>query len=381
MAAMRRSPLRSRPCHRNQQLSLSQALCRQLRTLLHSLTRSEASEEVATIGVRLGAQAVKSQEAFANWLRLEVPGEDWYFAVARTDDDQLLGYAMPGRQGLAPMHYAIQAFPYVEVHSLLVAWWLTTSWRVRQLVDASTALLETSQMIPAATCVRALVETAAAFWVDATKVARAWGEAKRHGGPERDSEANRRRSAMMTIINEVLMGSKFDDRSPDLLATWGKVKRGNVLGSVEKLSKAIDGSLQDDYQWLCNTVHPSLGNAIFFGALNERHDTGTHLLTHFFGHPSDVARSSGTRRDVDEAVFNALASSTLVLRTCMDAALHVVDDLGLTTRAGSMSAFQYWRNFPGRDRKVPCPCRSGRRPSRCFHEWGDDCPAIPSSFK
>lgn len=348
--------------------------------LLSFLDAVGATEDTGTLGVRLAARRIPSAEAFQHWLERETRGETWSYATTVDNEGTRMGYALPTPSSGPPTAERVLGFPFVEVHSLLVAWWLTTAWRSRQLVTASQALSEQSQIIAAASCVRALVETAAAFWVDARKVSEAWAEMKARGGPVRDPESNRRRAALLGIINEVLLGSKFDDRVPDLQTTWGRVKRSNVLGSVEKLSKATGGTLQHDYQWLCNTVHPSLGNALFFGAMHTRHDTGTHIVTHFSGRPTEMRTPQPVRRDVDVAVATAFATSAVVLRESLDAALHVVDDLGLTTRAGSMSVFDYWRAWPARDRKSPCPCRSGRRGSSCFHEWGDDAPEIPSTF-
>jgi hypothetical protein len=68
------------------------------------------------------------------------------------------GFAMPvarWRPEDAPV------FPFVEIHTVLVAWWLTTAWRTRQLARAASALADSKDAIAAAACVRPLVETAA----------------------------------------------------------------------------------------------------------------------------------------------------------------------------------------------------------------------------
>lgn len=61
-----------------------------------------------------------------------------------------------------------------------------------------------------------------------------------------------------------LFGAKFDDRVPDEKALWGRIERTNVMGQIDKLAKATGTDLQREYQWLCNTVHPSLGNMLGF---------------------------------------------------------------------------------------------------------------------
>lgn len=64
----------------------------------------------------------------------------------------------------------------------------------------------------------------------------------------------------------------------------------------------------------------------------------------------------------------------------MDAALRVVDDVGLTTGAAELADFDYWRAIKPAARNEPCPCRSGQKAKNCGHEWGGPAPAVPSTF-
>src|SRR5262249_42402100 len=58
---------------------------------------------------------------------------------------------------------------FVDIHSRLIAWWLTNAWRSQQLARATWVLGDGMQIIPAAACSRSLLETSAALWVSARK--------------------------------------------------------------------------------------------------------------------------------------------------------------------------------------------------------------------
>jgi hypothetical protein len=71
-------------------------------------------------------------------------------------------------------------------------------------------------------------------------------------------------------------GAKFDDKAPDL-ARW-PFQRPSVLKQIEKLARTTDYQLQEDYQWLCNAVHPSVGGMLSFTAPLLAHEKKTHAF-------------------------------------------------------------------------------------------------------
>jgi hypothetical protein len=340
-----------------------------------------ATEDAYTMTIRLVPQEIASPQRFVDTLNAQIDkDETWAFLTTSPDRSGVRrGYAMPVRGG-QPANALL--FPFVEVHTVLVAWWLTTAWRTRQLAQAASTLAKGSEVVASAACVRPLVETAASFWVDASKIISAWDEIKRHGPPTRDADAFKGRTGMMVPLNEATWGSKFDDRAPDLKELWGRVQRSNVLGQVEKLSKHAP-SLQGDYQWLCNTVHPSLGNTLAFSAPPLRHETKTHLLTGFAGRPVHIEDSSGVHaeRSLQTSTARAAAVALAVLRISLDSALRSIDDVALVTGAPAISPEQYWRNLTVPARNDPCPCRSGLKAKRCSHSWGSPAPEFPTSFE
>ncbi len=229
-------------------------------------------------------------------------------------------------------------------------------------------------MIASAACVRPLVETAAATWVDGRKISDGWGQIKRAGSPLSDSESFDRRDELLAVLEEMTWGAKFDERAaPDLAETWGRTKRTNILGPVEKLAKAVAVDLQSDHQWLCNTVHPSVGNTIAFSANPLRHETGTHFHYLYAGQPGAYPDRDGVGTDaiIEKAVARAATTALTVLEASLDAALRVIDDLGLTTNAPMVTRERYWRNVTAGGRNEPCVCRSGKKVKQCAHRWGD----------
>lgn len=166
-----------------------------------------------------------------------------YLTTTRGPDGRLWIFALPTRNA-SPSN--IWLLPYVEIHSRLIAWWLTYAWRSDELAKSAWDLGDSFRVLPAAACVRALTETAAAIWSDSVELRNAWQTIKRESttsGPKWDHWRN-----LWTWIHRTAWGSKFDKRAQDLAETWGKFQRANVLSQIERLAKASNRSLQDDYQ-------------------------------------------------------------------------------------------------------------------------------------
>jgi hypothetical protein len=228
------------------------------------------------------------------------------------------------------------------------------------------------------------VETAAATWVDAQRLALAWDEMKRGGAPSKSFDSfYAKRRGLHLLLHELHHGAKFDDRAPEEKATWGKTSRSNVLGQIERLGKAGCVHLQSDYQWLCNTVHPSIGNKIAYTSPPLRHDTGTHAIQYYCGRPIHIQEGDGSvvaDQTVGIATARGVTVAMRALRHTLDAALRVIDDLGLTSGAPALAREKCWRKIPTPRQDDACPCRSGRKVRDCRHAWGEPAPAIPPRF-
>jgi hypothetical protein len=310
--------------------------------------------------------------------------EKWVY-LTLTSDAKRYGLALP--VAAFPKPEELPTALYVEVHSRLIAWWLCYAWRTAQLADATAALAAAEQVIPAASCARALLETAAAFWVDARKITNVWKEAKTKGAPTLASDSYESRRAFLSTLTEVQFGGKFSEEAPDAARVFGRQPRANVLGAIKKLAKHYPGDLHTDYQWLCNTVHPSLGTTLVFSAPPMMHDTSAVIQRWFAGVPLRVEADDAfdektfVERSIPSSTARCAVAGLHVLAVTMDAALRVLDDIALTTRAPMFAEFTYWRALRQEGRNEPCACRSGRKTKHCDHAWGGQSPFIPSTFE
>lgn len=343
-----------------------------------------ATRDAHTYAVRLLPRTIESPQDFADWIAPRVQHDGmWSFFTTTSSGGERKGYAMPvaGKDMTR-----VPVFFFVEIHTQLIAWWLTTAWRTRQLATAaSSQFAAAGNVIASAACARPLVETAAAFWVDGRKLAAIWDEIKRTGPLWSDQETGARYHRMMAVISEVSWGSKFDDRAPDWERRMSElIGRSNVLGAIDKLAKASDAHLQADYQWLCNTVHPSAGNTFAFSTPPLVHETRTHMITWYAGMAPHVVESDNTTHvetTVQSAIAQAATVSLSILHKTFDAALRFIDDLALTTGAPKVARTRYWRDLMAPEgRNEICSCRSALKSKLCRHEWGDPAPGMPSRF-
>lgn len=142
------------------------------------------------------------------------------------------------------------------------------------------------------------------------------------------------------------MGGKFDEKAPALQATYGRIKRSNVLTAVDKLSRAFGPPR------LCNVVHPSVGNHLSFASPFVGHESGTHIVGWFSAGSLAVVSGDVTKRQeaVSTAIQRTIDRSAKVLLATGDDALRVLDDVALSTRAAEIATFAYWRAVRVRDR-------------------------------
>jgi SEC-C motif len=270
---------------------------------------------------------------------------------------------------------------YVEIHSRLVSWWLTNAWRSEQLARAAWQLADSEQIVPAAACARSLVETAAAFWVDTRKLSELWQSVKVRTA-EHGPDLMHWHELRMQIWR-MMWGRKFDDKVPDWAKRSELLPRTNVLGLIEKLQRATSDLLQRDYQWLCNVVHPSIGNMLAFAAPMLCHITETNAFQYVAPFGTAIIERNGRRHyenTVEEALARSAVLAVAVLHETLDVALRIVDDIALTTGAPTMASFKYWRMVSQKSRNAPCPCRSGKKAKNCPHAWTQQGPQVPERF-
>lgn len=301
------------------------------------------------------------------------PGTQWSYLTGRDPDGNLIAMALPVSQ-LATASDAVQ-FPSVMAHTWLVAWWLCTAWRVRELARAARTLMLSAERISAAAVARPLLETTASFWVDGARIHGAWATAKMANKKPPDRQGFDVWTPLIEIGRAALYGGRFKPtREEERYLKRAPYRQ--VMDDLDELVGALGPSgpdLSSAYQWLCNTVHPSMGNLRVFQAPDLMHSTGTYVLTPLGAMPLQIEGPDGVAREttVEEAVTHALEVSLQVLTMCLDSSLRAIDDLGLTTHAGEITAWNYWRALKRPDRNASCPCRSGRKAKACIHRWGE----------
>jgi hypothetical protein len=342
-------------------------------------------EHSTTTELVLAAMPIETDQQFVAEIKAEtlISQQQWVYYTLHGETHRY-GIAFPIAGSVSPR--TLPTALYVEIHSRLVAWWLTYAWRSRQLARAAADLSDAAQIVPAACCARALLETAAAFWVDARRIADIWRTAKADGAPTLEKKSLRVRLQFIERLNEAQFGGKFDDKVPELAEAFGRRPRANVLGAVEKLDKASSGHLYADYQWLCNTAHPSLGTALVFSAAPLTHLTRTHGLRILAESPIWIDFEPGfddvayVTESIPSAVARCAVAALEVLTEVLDAALRVIDDIGLTTDAPAMADFDYWRPLRPTGRNTLCACGSGEKTKHCIHEWRGTSPTVPERF-
>lgn len=229
------------------------------------------------------------------------------------------------------------------------------------------------QIIPAAACARALIETAAAFWVEAGEIRERWATIKQETVKAGISAEH---SRQLTILcTKGMWGAKFDKKVSRLSDTYGGIARTNILTQLEKLPRVTEYALPEDYQLLCNTVHPSLGSVLTFSGPFEVHKTETYAFQPLS--PLPIRTTTTINPDkietvsvVEDALVRAAVFASRVILKTLDHGLHVIDDVALTTGAPDIANFTYWRNIRQKGRNSICPCRSGRLVKHCSHGWG-----------
>lgn len=346
--------------------------------LLEFLEARKVTASTTTTRVELTMLEIETAATFESWLARRTRSDGhWAFATFSVPTDRgarrRVGLALPIREGMEESLHSI-LFPYVDIHTSLTAWWLLTAWRARQLAEAALHAAREQSFIAASACARPLVETAAAFWQDAIQIEGAWAKVKAAGEP-----VSAHWASVLQPLVEALEGAFFKRQiTPDLWETY-KTRRTNVLTQVEGLGDAGLETLHEDYAWLCNTVHPSLGTIKTFSTPPQvRSEVPTYSLTLLAGgpllagDPSKELWSIGDRT-IQSAVDRACSTSLHVLQRCMAAMLSTIDDVGLVTRAPELSRWDYWRQLV-RPKGLSdlCPCESGLTWEKCqerVHRW------------
>jgi hypothetical protein len=253
----------------------------------------------------------------------------------------------------------------------LVSWWLVHAWRGVDLLADTLENLWQWRITSGAVTARALVEEAGSLTDEARRLADGWSAGK-GAPPDRLKQPETVRKALAPVLLQAAFGSRMKGSHQKTQAT-------NVLTLVQKLSKVTaDGRFAEWYDRLSDAAHPAFGARIAFASPPLMHDSGA-VVVRFYAR-SPMAMHDGEVRQLLEptiafTVADALIASGEVICRLLEQALVLVDDVGLTTAAATLTRRPYWRNLaPARGNRA-CPCGRGRW-SECRHRWGQPAPAL-----
>jgi hypothetical protein len=293
--------------------------------------------------------------------------EDWVF-VASADGVLLLAVDEPTAEGLRDQAAAVI---YPELHARLVSWWLVHAWRSVDLLEDTLENLRRWRISSGAVTGRAVVEEAGSLVDEAVKLAAAW-----KAGKAMPADKFRRPSGVRIELEPVLLHAGFGSR---LKASHKRLQATNVLTLVQKLAKATgDERFTDWYDWLSDAAHPAAGARIAYASPPLIHDTRA-VMTRWYARAPMVLQGHGERQPLEPTialtVTDALIAAGKVITSVLEDSLAVVDDMGLTTAAATLTRRAYWRNFSPVRGNRPCPCGRGRA-SACRHYWGQPSPVV-----
>lgn len=350
--------------------------------LFRLLDGVEAGSGAHTLMVTIARQRYANDRDLRRALERYPPerGTSWTYLSAPDGEGSVTTMALPTDSRVTQEEGL--RFPFVMVHTWMVAWWLCAAWRTQELARASRSLFEIGDYVASAAVARSLLETAASFWADGLKIHAAWGVAKTRSTEPPPWDSTDAWWPILAVLIPAIEGGRFRASNPSE-AHLERVPPRQVLKDVDKLKKALPDELRDRfhsaYEWLCNTVHPSFGTRYVYQVPALGHASETHILTWLAGRPAHLVGSSGAvvEDTVENAIVFASAAALRILRECFDASLRMIDDVGLTTRAGEIGVWEYWRRHKKLERNAPCACRSGKKAKYCKHSWGEPPPPIP----
>jgi hypothetical protein len=328
---------------------------------LHALTVDTDTTEIVLVPM--------TERTARTWQQLaEGRGEDWVF-IKTTDGQTVLAVDEPSDRAQDDPAAAV-VFP--EIHTRLVSWWLVHAWRTVDLFQDTLESLRRWRITSTAVTARALIEEAACFAYEATKLTDAWQTVKTN-----QTEGIARVSAVRAALSPELNQAGFGSRTKELS---GKIQATNVLTYTQKLIKTTgDARFGQWYDWLSDAAHPAFGARIALASPVLGHDSKAVMVRHYARSPLVLKNSRGERTALENPIAlytaDALVACGVVLCGLLNQTLATVDDFGLTTKAATFTRRTYWRDFKPVRGSRACPCGRGKW-SMCPHSWNRPAPSL-----
>lgn len=272
----------------------------------------------------------------------------------------------------AQHHPQSPSFLWLGVHTHLAAWWLLAAWRIADLVNGTRLMTDNGLTVPAASCARALLETSASIRLDVEKIADRWKECRVHHPSFEQPVPSKEFKDLNDYVMKALYAGKWEEAPPASLSLLAEpMDRPSIKTPMDRLAK-VEPETTELYEVLCNVVHPSvMGHLTYLTeVVDERRG---ERRSRYQRDASTVSQPDGGDHLMPEYNARAVRLALRVATAALDAALHTIDDIALTTGAPDYSRTPYWRciRTTGLGRNDACPCRSGLKVKNCAHTWGE----------
>jgi len=258
-----------------------------------------------------------------------------------------------------------------DYHSILTGQILLRGWRVQQLIEGLTSALASWNITIAAASARGLMETACAWFIESKEIADKWKSSTRVSTQNLETLLAAR-GELAKSVAQVFAGTRL----PGLLKVDKSFERKNVLTFIKKTANTLEyAALIEQYEELCDAVHPSFGSTEMFWAeagINEEAQQVRVLLSRTAaGQPGDkrtqpIVPGSGL-------IFTIISSATWACeRLLSDLQQFEIfcRDVCLTCRIHTLKELDYWAVVSPTGLYEPCACGSGKTTRFCIHEFG-----------
>ena len=255
-----------------------------------------------------------------------------------------------------------------DIHSLLAAQCLLKSWRSAQLANGLALALGSWNLTVAAALVRSLVETASAWAIESRDVAAQWRKLK-CTSVRSVEDALKVRGELYQATRQVAWGTRLSLRASE------KFKRTNILTLIQKAEKQCPRpKLLEDYEILCDAVHPSWGAGECFwseyGIAADIQQVRVLIGTDAVGWLGVTDQAIKAGSPLPETVVACGAWAIQALAADLPSFNQVCRDLCLTARVYLLSNLDYWGIVQPTSTYAECACGSGRKTRFCSHEFG-----------
>lgn len=328
-----------------------------------------AIEPPAAISKRLPKHAVDALRAalakFAVWAK-ELPEESKLYLNQRPVLRRNVGSGGSGfgfEPDLAPVFF--------DFHSVLTSQVVVRGWRVSQLLEGLATALSSWNITIAASAARALVETACAWFVESRELHDTWNSVASR--PIEDANGLlQARKELMASVTQVFAGTRL----PHVLKSSKAFQRINVLTHIKRAAKVLERpDLIEQYDELCDAVHPSWGSAECFWAeagIDAARSQSRILLSRLTagqpGDPSQQPLIPGSGLGI--TVLLAATWACERLTTDLERFELLCRDVCLTCRIHTLPELDYWKVVKPTGLHEACACGSGNESRICVHSFG-----------